>query len=101
MRRAVIVLIAVMAVLLAYPTTMLSAKTSLVTNGGDTPTIISTPNIPPGPENSGSGDGGDGDGIAGYRGGTPTGGPDAVINSYELMARAWWQYFMLQIRLGL
>jgi len=100
MRRALVIIIAVLAVMLVLPTTMPLAKSSQ-SSGKDSPNIISTPIILDDPMNSGGGDGGDADDIAGYRGGDPMGlgGPSAV-STFDRMVRAWWLYLHMQIRVG-
>ena len=101
MRRALIVFIAALAVMLVYPTTMLSAKSSPITTDQDSPTIISTPYIPDGPAYTGDDDDGDGDGIAGIRGGIPIRGPVGANTAGEIARIVWWQYLLLQIRMGI
>ena len=101
MKRAFIVFIAALAVMLVYPTSMLSAKSAHITTDTDSPIIITTPNIPDGPAFSGDDDDGDGDGIAGIRGGIPTRGPVGMASTGQTVRIVWWQYLLLQIRMGI
>lgn len=91
MKRAWLILIAVLAIVLAYPATLPSAKSPA--NGTDTPTIVLPP-LGDGPDGSGESDDGDADDPSGnkIRGkDRPTG--SSVLESNRLGASVWWMYF--------
>ena len=99
MKRASTILIALIAVLLVYPATMPSAKSPSV---GDTPTRhIITPYVGPTGDlgMTGDDDDGDGDGIAGIRGGERPIGTGFVTASPDGSgAKIWWMYLLIQFR---
>ena len=91
MKRAIFIMIAVLAVLLVYPATTPSAKSP---STQDSPTIqIITP---PGNDLglSGDGDDGDGDDLGGMRDGFKEGTHGAVSqrDTKWLQAKIWWMY---------
>jgi hypothetical protein len=100
MKRAVVIFVAILAMLLVYPATTPSAKPPTYS---DTPTIIHI--LPPGDGthgNSGEDDEGDGDDLAGIKPGTrPHGGGEgsSVYWPAGPQARAWWMYFIRVIRI--
>ena len=107
MKRALVVCIAVLAILLVYPATTPSAKSPGYT---DSPTNIHI--LPPGPApgdggygNSGEDDEGDGDDLAGIKPGTrPDGGGSGGANVSGYFpagpeARVWWMYFLRNVRI--
>ncbi|MDH3216929.1 MAG: hypothetical protein OEN01_11675 [Candidatus Krumholzibacteria bacterium] len=102
MKRALIALVAVLAVLLVYPATTPSAKSPGI---DDSPTMhIITPGNGTGDYGSGqSGDDdeGDGDDLAGIKRGTrPTGNPDPVSGFITRSgAKIWWMYFLYHLRI--
>lgn len=96
MKRAMLILVAALAVLLVYPATMPSAK-SPSTN--DSPTIhIITPHVPGGDDPNGTDDNDDGDAddVSGFKDGRPSGA--TVVISAKSMAKAWWMYLYYLIR---
>jgi hypothetical protein len=109
MKRALAVLIAVLAILLVYPATTPSAKSPGYT---DSPTNIHI--LPPGPApgdqsygNSGEEDEGDGDDLAGIKPGTrPDGGGGGTGGAFAPgyfpagpEAKVWWMYFLRLVRI--
>lgn len=102
MRRAFIVLVAALAVLLAYPATMPSAKSPGI---ADSPTIaIIHPGTGGDIPRSGDDDGGDGDDLAGLKEGTrPTGGGGplerVLLDPTRSGAKVWWIYFLYHVRI--
>ena len=96
MKRASLILIAIFALLLAYPATLPSAKTPGTT--ADTPTIHIIASQPggdvPGPNPSGDGDEGDGDGLAGIRDGTRIQGAFQSASPASLAVKVWWMYLL-------
>ena len=109
MKRALVVFIAVLAILLVYPATTPSAKSPSYT---DSPTNIHILPPSPGPDgygNSGEEDEGDGDDLAGIKpgirpdgGGGPVGpdGAGAFSAFYPAgpEAKVWWMYFIRFVR---
>ncbi len=97
MRRALIIFIAVIAVMLVCPATAPSAKSPSRTF--ETPTInIVSPRHMGDPGYSGEEDDGDGD-TAGLRDGTRTkfdGGPAGVQSASGI--KAWWMYYLMFFR---
>ena len=104
MKRASLILIAILAVLLVYPASMPSAKSPGRT---DTPTItIITPFAGPGnggPTLTGEDDNGDQDDIAGIKKGqrpSGDGGPSGLSGLPGVsMAKVWWMYFFSYARI--
>jgi hypothetical protein len=105
MKRALAIIVAVLAILLVYPATAPSAKSPSYT---DSPTIIHI--LPPpgdsGYSNSGEEDEGDGDDLAGIKPGTrPTGGGDPIgpnaagFQPVGPQAQVWWMYFLRYVRI--
>ena len=96
MRRALIIFIAVIAVMLVCPATAPSAKSPSKTF--ETPTInIVSPRDIGDPSYSGDEDDGDGD-IVGLRDGTKfDGGPSGVQSATGI--KAWWMYYWMFFRL--
>lgn len=95
MKRAWLILIAALAVMLAYPTTMPSAKSPAISNG-DTPTIyiISPRSGGDTPSQSGDDDDGDADDL-GFKGGTIS--TTTNTERTRLMrdaAQVWWMYLV-------
>lgn len=104
MKRAIVVLIAVLAVLLVYPTSMPSAKSPGST---DSPTMQILPRgpVPPGGGfgQSGEDDEGDADDLAGIKPGTRANGGGGLLETSGFgadgsMAKVWWMYFLSHIR---
>jgi len=107
MKRALVVFIAVLAILLVYPTTTPSAKSPGYT---DSPTIHIIPRGPsPGDGDygqSGEDDEGDGDDLAGIKPGTRPdgggGGPGGASSGFYPAgpdAKVWWMYFLSYVRI--
>ena len=106
MKRALVVFIALLAILLVYPATTPSAKSPGYT---DSPTNMSI--LPRGPapndgSNSGEEDEGDGDDLAGIKPGTRPdggGGPSGphAPGYYQTgpEAKVWWMYFLRYVRI--
>ena len=96
MRRAMIIFIAVVAVMLVYPATAPSAKSPSETLENPTIHIVAPRDIGT-PGYSGEEDDGDGD-IVGLRDGTKfNGGPFGVQSATEI--KAWWMYYLMFLRL--
>ena len=101
MKRACLVLIAVLAVLLVYPATMPSAKSPGI---DDSPTIHVTPpgHVPgDGFGQGGDDDEGDADDLSGIKGVRETlGGQDGASAFYSggSAAKVWWMYFLYHVR---
>jgi len=100
MKRAFVILIAVLAILLVYPASMPSAKSP---GYADTPTI-QTPRgpAPVGFGQSGEDDDGDGDDLAGVKDGTRADGGGLALSSFApqgSLAKVWWMYFLSNIRI--
>ena len=103
MKRAFVLLVAALAILLVYPASMPSAKSPGKT---DNPTIITiTPVSGPGANalgQSGEDDDGDQDDIAGIKKGKrPSGGGIGALSSYPggSAAKVWWMYFFSYARI--
>jgi hypothetical protein len=103
MKRALVVLFALVAFLLVYPTSTPSAKSPGIS---DTPTIQINPRGPTPPAGgmgqSGEDDEGDADDLAGLKHGTRFDGGDPLgvgyFGSDGPLAKVWWMYFLSQIR---
>ena len=101
MKRALVVLIAVLAVMLVYPASTPSAKAPRYT---DTPTIQVHPQgpAPMGPGLTGEEDEGDGDDLAGMKDGTRADGGGVGLSTFGpqgSLAKVWWMYFLSNIRI--
>ena len=97
MKRAIAILVAVLAILLVYPATAPSAKSP---NFTDTPTIIHI--LPPGDGsqgNSGEDDEGDGDDLAGIKPEYRPGGMGGPASAARSQAIVWWMYFFKYVRI--
>jgi hypothetical protein len=107
MKRAIAILVAILAILLVYPATAPFAKSPSYT---DSPTIIRILPPPGDVANSGEDDEGDGDDLAGIKpgtrpdgGGGPVGrdGPGNAAGFYPAgpEAQVWWMYFLRYVRI--
>ena len=94
MKRAMLLLVTVLAVVLVYPATAPSAKSYRVAT--DSPNIITGPSGYEDPidlSGDGDGDDGDGDGIAGIRGDRRSG--VSAVSSHSgntTWGKLWWMY---------
>ena len=95
MKRAVLICIAALLVLLTYPSTYSLAKTSDLT---DSPAIVSGADLDGGVSLSGSGDDGDADDLAGTRRKTRTNDIDLSASSESMIRtflQVWWNFMVI------
>ena len=95
MKRAILILVAVLAVLLVYPATTPSAKSYRV--DADSPNIITGPSGYEDPidlSGNGDGDDGDSDGVSGIRGGRRDGFTNVSGQTGNVVTggKLWWMY---------